>query len=197
MASSNFPCAACKFLRRECTQECVFAPYFPPDQPQKLANVHKVFGVSNLSKLLNELNPTQREDAVKSLAYEAEARLRDPIYGCVGQISILQTKLKKIQHELFNARKELCTFVGPAGMIPVAQQHQAVQQAHAQQMMNPFEISGMGLGMPPQSQIMIQQQQQMHEAQQMAAMVAAREQQEQHQHFLLPFSQLNIKDSMT
>ncbi|KHN36206.1 LOB domain-containing protein 36 [Glycine soja] len=34
-SSSNSPCAACKFLRRKCTQECVFAPYFPPDNPQR------------------------------------------------------------------------------------------------------------------------------------------------------------------
>lgn len=86
MSSSNSPCAACKFLRRKCTQECVFAPYFPPDQPLKFANVHKVFGASNVAKLLNELNATQREDAVNSLAYEAEYRLRDPVYGCVGLI---------------------------------------------------------------------------------------------------------------
>ncbi|KAL0358739.1 UNVERIFIED_CONTAM: protein ASYMMETRIC LEAVES 2 [Sesamum angustifolium] len=90
-SSSTSPCAACKFLRRKCQPECVFAPYFPPDQPQKFANVHKVFGASNVTKLLNELQPHQREDAVNSLAYEADMRLRDPVYGCVGVISLLQT----------------------------------------------------------------------------------------------------------
>ena len=33
------------------------------------------------AKLLNELNTTQREDAVNSFAYEVEARLRDSVYG--------------------------------------------------------------------------------------------------------------------
>ncbi|WOG91047.1 hypothetical protein DCAR_0310295 [Daucus carota subsp. sativus] len=113
MSSSNSPCAACKLLRRKCTQECVFAPYFPPDQPQKFANVHKVFGASNVAKLLNDLPAVQREDAVNSLAYEADARLRDPIYGCVGLISILQHKLKQVQMELYNAKKELSTYIGP------------------------------------------------------------------------------------
>ena len=46
------PCAACKLLRRRCTRECVFAPYFPPDEPQKFASVHKVFGAANVSKML-------------------------------------------------------------------------------------------------------------------------------------------------
>lgn len=118
MSSSNSPCAACKFLRRKCTQGCVFAPYFPPDQPQKFANVHRVFGASNVAKLLNELSPAQREDAVNSLAYEAEARLRDPVYGCVGYISLLQHKLKQVQHDLYNAKKELSAYIGPAALSP-------------------------------------------------------------------------------
>ncbi|XP_026661256.2 LOB domain-containing protein 36-like [Phoenix dactylifera] len=118
MSSSNSPCAACKFLRRKCTQGCVFAPYFPPDQPQKFANVHRIFGASNVAKLLNELSPAQREDAVNSLAYEAEARLRDPVYGCVGYISLLQHKLKQVQHDLYNAKKELSAYIGPAALSP-------------------------------------------------------------------------------
>lgn len=46
------PCAACKLLRRRCAEECPFSPYFSPHEPQKFAAVHKVFGASNVSKLL-------------------------------------------------------------------------------------------------------------------------------------------------
>lgn len=46
------PCAACKLLRRRCARDCVFAPYFPADDPQKFATVHRVFGASNVNKLL-------------------------------------------------------------------------------------------------------------------------------------------------
>lgn len=46
------PCAACKLLRRRCAQDCVFAPYFPADEPHKFASVHKVFGASNVNKML-------------------------------------------------------------------------------------------------------------------------------------------------
>ncbi|XP_030542375.1 protein ASYMMETRIC LEAVES 2-like [Rhodamnia argentea] len=109
-SSSTSPCAACKFLRRKCQPECVFAPYFPPDQPQKFANVHKVFGASNVTKLLNELHPNQREDAVNSLAYEADMRLRDPVYGCVGVISLLQHKVRQLQMDLTRAKSELCKY---------------------------------------------------------------------------------------
>ena len=46
------PCAACKSLRRKCTRECIFLPYFPRDDPEKFARVHKVFGASNVAKML-------------------------------------------------------------------------------------------------------------------------------------------------
>lgn len=115
-SSSNSPCAACKFLRRKCQPECVFAPYFPPDQPQKFANVHKVFGASNVTKLLNELHPHQREDAVNSLAYEADMRLRDPVYGCVGVISLLQHQLRQLQMDLTCAKSELSKYQNLQGL---------------------------------------------------------------------------------
>ncbi|XP_057975535.1 LOB domain-containing protein 36 [Malania oleifera] len=200
MSSSSSPCAACKFLRRKCTQECVFAPYFPPDNPQKFANVHKVFGASNVSKLLNELSASQREDAVNSLAYEAEFRLRDPVYGCVGLISILQQKLKDVQADLLNAKKELATFIGPTAMLP-AFQHPPTAYLHPHQA-NPspspipfnappgtmlgLQAAGPSHGNPlmirdPRQMMDAQHshhqaQHQMMDAQQLAAMVAAREQ---------------------
>ncbi|XP_006360249.1 LOB domain-containing protein 36-like [Solanum tuberosum] len=186
MSSSNSPCAACKFLRRKCTQqECVFAPYFPPDQPRKFENVHKVFGRSNVAKLLNELNATQREDAANSLAYEAEYRLRDPVYGCVGLISILQHKLKQVQDDLLNAKKDLATYIGPQAMLPMLQ-HSGYIQQHPNN--NPSSSNMMAYNMQPmglQQQLMMrdpqqqqqqQNQQQVIEAHQLAAVMAAREQ---------------------
>ncbi|CAI0399781.1 unnamed protein product [Linum tenue] len=49
------PCASCKLLRRRCAKDCIFAPYFPSDDPHKFAIVHKVFGASNVSKMLQVL----------------------------------------------------------------------------------------------------------------------------------------------
>lgn len=89
---------------------CIFAPFFPPEEPQKFANVHKIFGASNVTKLLNDLLPHQREDAVNSLAYEAEARVRDPVYGCVGAISFLQREVDRLQKELDAANADLIRY---------------------------------------------------------------------------------------
>lgn len=211
MSSSNSPCAACKFLRRKCTQECVFAPYFPPDNPQRFAYVHKVFGASNVAKLLNELNAAQRDDAVKSLAYEAEARLRDPVYGCVGLISVLQHRLRQIQVELNNAKKELATYIGPQALQGVPAATTTMLQHHhpfANQMF-PYNsamgspaaaaaVAGhVGQLMIREAQPQPQPQQQILEAQQLAAAVAVRDQQEmfrgfeQHHHQQQEFLRFN------
>ncbi|XP_061373534.1 LOB domain-containing protein 25 [Gastrolobium bilobum] len=110
MAPSSYsksPCAACKFLRRKCMPDCIFAPYFPQEEPQKFANVHKIFGASNVTKLLNEVQPNLRQDAMNSLAYEAEARIKDPVYGCLGVIPVLQRKIIMLQKELDFINAEL------------------------------------------------------------------------------------------
>lgn len=107
---SSSSCAACKLLKRRCIPTCIFAPYFRSDEPKKFAKVHKVFGASNVSKILTEVPEEQREDTVNSLAYEAEARLRDPVYGCIGAIALLQTKMVELQHDLALAKARLARY---------------------------------------------------------------------------------------
>ncbi|CAF1870108.1 LOB domain-containing protein 15 [Brassica napus] len=104
------PCAACKLLRRRCAQECPFSPYFSPHEPHKFASVHKVFGASNVSKMLMEVPENQRADAANSLVYEANVRLRDPVYGCMGAISALQHQVQALQAELTAVRSEILKY---------------------------------------------------------------------------------------
>ncbi|KAH7446929.1 hypothetical protein KP509_01G082500 [Ceratopteris richardii] len=114
-ANSSSPCAACKFLRRKCTPECIFAPYFPPDNPKRFTDVHKIFGASNVTKLLNDLDPHQREDAVNSLAFEAAARVHDPVYGCVATISSLHRRVAELERELALAQSDLAHLASRTG----------------------------------------------------------------------------------
>ncbi|WOK91314.1 LOB domain-containing protein 25 [Canna indica] len=72
----------------------------------------------NVAKLLNELLPHQREDAVNSLAYEAEARVKDPVYGCVSAISVLQRHLQKLQKELDAANAHLLRYANMGLPLP-------------------------------------------------------------------------------
>ncbi|TYH67798.1 hypothetical protein ES332_D06G213100v1 [Gossypium tomentosum] len=132
----NSPCASCKLLRRRCAKDCIFAPYFPSDDPHKFAIVHKVFGASNVSKMLQELPVQQRADAVSSLVYEANARVRDPVYGCVGAISFLQNQVSELQMQLAVAQAEI---------LCIQMQHQ-VQDPMLQQLPNPTPTTVHGGG---------------------------------------------------
>lgn len=46
------PCAACRMLRRRCDSKCLLAPYFPTDEVDKFVGVHRVFGASNVIKMI-------------------------------------------------------------------------------------------------------------------------------------------------
>ncbi|XP_050386499.1 LOB domain-containing protein 19 [Argentina anserina] len=107
---SQGPCGACKFLRRKCLRGCIFAPYFDSDQgTAHFAAVHKVFGASNASKLLLRIPAHKRLDAVVTLCYEALARVRDPVYGCVAHIFTLQQQIINLQAELAYVQARLAT----------------------------------------------------------------------------------------
>nr|XP_043622800.1 LOB domain-containing protein 30-like [Erigeron canadensis] len=113
-SSGGGPCGACKFLRRKCVQGCIFAPYFDSEQgATRFAAVHKVFGASNVSKLLLHIPVHKRLDAVVSICYEAQARLRDPVYGCVAHLFSLQQQVASLQTELSYLQAHLATLEVP------------------------------------------------------------------------------------
>ncbi|XP_062209110.1 LOB domain-containing protein CRL1-like [Phragmites australis] len=107
MTGFGSPCGACKFLRRKCVRGCVFAPYFCHEQgAAHFAAIHKVFGASNVSKLLAHLPLADRPEAAVTISYEAQARLRDPIYGCVAHIFALQQQVMTLQAQLVSLQAQ-------------------------------------------------------------------------------------------
>ena len=113
---SSSSCAACKLLKRRCTPTCIFAPHFRSSDQITFAKVHKVFGASNVSKLLSEVPEEQRQETVNSLAYEADVRLKDPVYGCIGAIASLQKKMLELQHDIAVARNRLLAHNAAGGV---------------------------------------------------------------------------------
>ncbi|WCJ36478.1 LOB domain-containing protein 23 [Euphorbia peplus] len=95
-------CAACKSLRRRCSSDCILAPYFPPNNPQRFATVHKIYGASNIGKLLQEL---PREEAAESLHYEAQCE--NPVYGCVRMITQLHQQIEDVENELAKTQAQI------------------------------------------------------------------------------------------
>lgn len=45
-------CAACSHLRQRCPSDCIFAPYFPANNKKRFEYVHKIYGASNIGKML-------------------------------------------------------------------------------------------------------------------------------------------------
>ncbi|PON42176.1 Lateral organ boundaries domain containing protein [Trema orientale] len=129
---SSGPCGACKFLRRKCVKGCIFAPYFDSEQgTAHFAAVHKVFGASNASKLLLRIPPHKRLDAVVSLCYEARARIRDPVYGCVAHIFNLQHQVVNLQAELAYVQARLSTLQRlPPALLPPQSQSPSLTTNH-------------------------------------------------------------------
>ncbi|KAK8692931.1 hypothetical protein V6N13_070534 [Hibiscus sabdariffa] len=103
-------CAACKYQRRKCIPECLLAPYFPADQTKVFQNAHKLFGVSNIVKILRGLDPSQHAEAMRSIKYQANVRDRFPVYGCLGVINHLNYQIQLLEDEFHAvlAQLEMC-----------------------------------------------------------------------------------------
>ncbi|GER41366.1 LOB domain-containing protein, partial [Striga asiatica] len=97
----NPACAVCKYQRRRCTPNCPLAPYFPANNSNTFQNVHRLFGVSNITKILDSLhNSDEKEDAMKSIIFEAEMRRRYPVHGCSVIIQQLRFQIECAHQEL-------------------------------------------------------------------------------------------------
>ncbi|XP_010272196.1 PREDICTED: LOB domain-containing protein 27-like isoform X2 [Nelumbo nucifera] len=103
-------CAACKYQRRKCSQDCPLAPYFPPDQPKMFQNAHRLFGVSNILKILKQLNTSQKMEAMRSIIYQANIRDRFPVHGCCGIICHLQHQIQQAEQELGAVNAQLAIY---------------------------------------------------------------------------------------
>ncbi|XVE64160.1 hypothetical protein DITRI_Ditri07aG0079800 [Diplodiscus trichospermus] len=107
-------CAACRYLRRRCPPDCIFSPYFPPNNPQRFASIHKIYGASNVAKLLLRLPTHLRAEAADSLNFEAQRRIEDPVYGCVGLIFLLQQHIQNAESQLAKTQAEIAVMKSQA-----------------------------------------------------------------------------------
>jgi len=71
------------------------------------SETHSHCPLSPFSSKIQDLPVHQRGDAVSSMVYEANARVRDPVYGCVGAISSLQQQVIHLQSQLTVANAKI------------------------------------------------------------------------------------------
>ncbi|KAL7604409.1 LOB domain-containing protein 2 [Lactuca sativa] len=97
-------CASCRHQRKKCTEKCILAPFFPAEKTQDFQAVHKVFGVSNVTKLVKDLTREDGKKAVDSLIWEANCRLKDPVLGPLGEFQRVSEELRvyKTQYQQAN-----------------------------------------------------------------------------------------------
>ncbi|XP_042002228.1 LOB domain-containing protein 27-like isoform X2 [Salvia splendens] len=135
-------CAACKYQRRKCSPACPLAPYFPANQPKMFQNVHRLFGVSNVTKILEKLtNKLDKDDAMRSIIYESDMRERFPVAGCCGVLAHLQQQLIAATKELeyVNAALQVCRnpcreqMVEQGQMAELVREQQQLQMAEQEQ----------------------------------------------------------------
>ncbi|KAL8038644.1 hypothetical protein ABFX02_11G121500 [Erythranthe guttata] len=101
-------CAACKYQRRKCSPKCPLAPYFPANQPKTFQCVHRLFGVSNVTKILQSLKTDiERDDAMKSIIFESKMRERFPVEGCTRVIQDLHLQHHYALQELNRVHAQL------------------------------------------------------------------------------------------
>ncbi|TVU44685.1 hypothetical protein EJB05_04134, partial [Eragrostis curvula] len=114
-------CAACKNQRRKCAHDCILAPYFPASDPQRYACVQRIFGASNIARMLQSLPVHDRGKAADTMAMEAHRRVQDPVYGCAGVIARLQDEIRAVQSELARTEAQIAVHAAAAaGAQPAA-----------------------------------------------------------------------------
>ncbi|PIA42981.1 hypothetical protein AQUCO_02000437v1 [Aquilegia coerulea] len=108
-------CAACKYQRRKCQPDCTLAPYFPPTYQTQFLNVHKLFGVSNILKIIRNLNTQfEKDEAMRTMIQEANNRAADPVGGshrivCYWkhQLDLHNAELDLVKNQLAMCRAQL------------------------------------------------------------------------------------------
>ncbi|KAK1282425.1 LOB domain-containing protein 22 [Acorus calamus] len=91
-------------------------------------NAHRLFGVSNILKIIRDLEPNLKCEAMRSIIFQSDARANDPVYGCVGIIKNLELLIAKESAELSSVYQQVMAF----RVAKQQQQQQQQQQIHQQ-----------------------------------------------------------------
>ncbi|CAN4100099.1 unnamed protein product [Withania somnifera] len=56
----------------QCAPDCVLAPYFPHDRQRQFLNAHKLFGVSNITKIIRHLGQSLKDEAMRTIIFQSD-----------------------------------------------------------------------------------------------------------------------------
>nr|GMC78886.1 LOB domain-containing protein 2-like [Ipomoea batatas]GMC88240.1 LOB domain-containing protein 2-like [Ipomoea batatas] len=120
-SNSNSPaCAACRHQRKQCkAKDCVLWPHFPSDRMVDFLAVHRVFGISNVTKMLRELSNDERAAAAASLLWEAHSWTEDPVHGPLGKFNRLEQELNALKASLFQYQPAAMDATANTSLVPM------------------------------------------------------------------------------
>ncbi|KAK4365627.1 hypothetical protein RND71_013507 [Anisodus tanguticus] len=124
-------CAACKYQRRKCAPDCVLAPYFPHDRQRQFLNAHKLFGVSNITKIIRHLDQPLKDEAMRTIIFQSDVRANDPVGGCYRIIRDLQHHIDYCKAELDIVLHQLAYCRAQAVAAAASEQQQILGDHHA------------------------------------------------------------------
>ncbi|KAA8540285.1 hypothetical protein F0562_024152 [Nyssa sinensis] len=120
-ANGTQACAACKYQRRKCAADCILAPYFPHDRQRQFLNAHKLFGVSNITKIIRNLDQPKKDAAMRTIIFQSDVRASDPVGGCYRIICELQRQIEYSVAELNIVLRQLDLYKAQAHQQPQIQ----------------------------------------------------------------------------
>ncbi|KAH7519211.1 LOB domain-containing protein 22 [Ziziphus jujuba] len=103
-------CASCKHQRKKCDDNCELAPYFPASRFREFQNAYRLFGVSNIQKIMASVEPHQRQAAAESILMEGNYRRNDPVNGCLGVCRNLNSHIISYEKQLKIVNQQLAMF---------------------------------------------------------------------------------------
>ncbi|KAL0323757.1 UNVERIFIED_CONTAM: LOB domain-containing protein 22 [Sesamum calycinum] len=89
----NDACLLCKLQNRICPPSCSMSLLFGEDKKREVLNVHRLFRGGYIVKTLETVPHHQRQDAIRSLIFEANMREADPVGGCHCLIRAMERRL--------------------------------------------------------------------------------------------------------
>lgn len=103
-------CASCKHQRKKCDQSCELAPFFPASRNGEFQNAQRLYGVSNIQKIIASVEPHRRHDAAESILIEANARRSDPVNGSLSISRYIESQILFYQNQLNLVNQHLAFF---------------------------------------------------------------------------------------
>jgi hypothetical protein len=93
---------------------------------------------------VQEVHESERADAANSLVYEANLRLRDPVYGCMGAILTLQQQVQALEAELAAVKAEIVRHRYHPAAVATSAVATVLPSSHASQLL----AASAGRGLP-------------------------------------------------